>query len=638
MRYLVLFCLLGVMTIRVHAQTPAIALNYSSFGIPDSLKTNAHAVNRLDEGIIDIQSPTKFVFTQHQVVTLLNKDANYHLRQRFYFDKDYKVDDVEVRLFDALGIEVKRYRKKDFETVNYVDNMSLFTDNKLLKLDIPPLAYPFTIEVKSQQTANGYIELPDWMVGGVGQSVEVCRFAVSVPKDLDVQYKTWYLHNKPFTNITGNIKTYQWEMKNRVACKIDDDGYEARSRVPKIELVPVHFEYDGLKGQLNSWENLGKWMYSLYNDPKAFSPLRVGDLKALVSRCASDKEKIKVLYEYMQSNMRYVSIQLGIGGFKPFPVSFVDDKKYGDCKALTNYMRYMLKTVGINSYPALINAGYNKMPVDPSFPADVFNHVILCVPTGKDSVWLECTSNSLATGMLGTFTENKYALLLTEQGGKLVPTPKSKSHDSRQHTRTTITLHAEGNATVSSNIYCTGEFWDSYYYYYFQQNSDDLKNIFVKYLHYKSPETFELTTPVDSADGHQFSLQANYEQLYDFKAGPKLFLKPRIHPICLEDVPMVKERKDAYLFRFPYEKSDTTVFILPPGFEPDNIPPVKEINSKYGQYRQEVIHDASKHTLTVIAQLSLKYHIIPPADYAALAEFFYTVKKQESEKLVIKGE
>jgi hypothetical protein len=65
--------------------------------------------------------------------------------------------------------------------------------------------------------------------------------------------------------------------------------------------------------------------------------------------------------------------------------------------------------------------------VDPDFPENGFNHVILCVPDQKDSVWLECTSSSNEFNELGTFTENRYALLITDEGGALVPTPKSYS-------------------------------------------------------------------------------------------------------------------------------------------------------------------------------------------------------------------
>ena len=70
-------------------------------------------------------------------------------------------------------------------------------------------------------------------------------------------------------------------------------------------------------------------------------------------------------------------------------------------------MKAALKAVGIKSYIALINAKYNSEPVDPSFPENGFDHVILCIPQPKDSIWLECTSNTTDFGVLGSFTENR---------------------------------------------------------------------------------------------------------------------------------------------------------------------------------------------------------------------------------------
>jgi hypothetical protein len=115
----------------------------------------------------------------------------------------------------------------------------------------------------------------------------------------------------------------------------------------------------------------------------------------------SDKDKVRFLYRYLQQNMRYVSVQLGIGGLKPFPAMFVDQKKYGDCKALTNYMGALLRAVNIPSCYAIVNAGTNAKPADPKFPDNVFNHVILCVPLKNDTTWLECTSNTQPFGQLG---------------------------------------------------------------------------------------------------------------------------------------------------------------------------------------------------------------------------------------------
>ena len=137
---------------------------------------------------------------------------------------------------------------------------------------------------------------------------------------------------------------------------------------------------DGNKGDLATWKDLGIWYSNLCKGSVNLSELTKSLLKEMVKDAKSDREKIKIIYNYLQSNFRYVDISLGIGGYKPFDANFVDTKKYGDCKALSNYMHACLDAVGIVSYPALINAEYNKEPVDPGFPHNSFNHVILCVP------------------------------------------------------------------------------------------------------------------------------------------------------------------------------------------------------------------------------------------------------------------
>src|SRR6202012_193753 len=186
------------------------------------------------------------------------------------------------------------------------------------------------------------------------------------------------------------------------------------------------------------------------------SPQRAAEVKKMTDTIKTDKEKAKFLYKYLQQNVRYVSIQLGIGGYKPFPATFVDEKKYGDCKALANYMRALLKAVNIPSYYAIIRAGTNQEPADFSFNENVFNHAIVCIPFKNDTTWLECTSNTSPFGKLGSFTENRNALLITEDGGKLVNTPRSTMQDNQFNSEVHLVLKPNGGATAELKLLGTG--------------------------------------------------------------------------------------------------------------------------------------------------------------------------------------
>ena len=172
-----------------------------------------------------------------------------------------------------------------------------------------------------------------------------------------------------------------------------------------------------------------------------------------------DRAKEIIIYNYLKKNFRYVSIQLGIGGFKPTSAEITDERKYGDCKALSNYMMAVLNCLNIKSYVALVNAGPRQEAVDEDFPCNRFNHMIVCIPGEKDSVWLECTSRTTDFGVLGSFTENRNALLITDSiGGVLVPTPRSRPFENAMNTYSTVDLQEDGSGKTKTIFKVSGEY------------------------------------------------------------------------------------------------------------------------------------------------------------------------------------
>ena len=608
------------------------AINYTADGIADSLKENANTVFRLDEAKLDVESPSEYSFTVRQVVTIINAEGAHHLRHRIGIDKFNKVDFVEISVYNAAGALVKKYGKKDFSVEAAFDGISLVTDDKVMELYTPAPGYPCTIDVQYKRRNTGYIELPNWYINYHEAATEVFRYEVSVPAALDVRHRTLNFSITPTTETVGNKKKYTWTANGIKARKLESEGFEAALYLPQIEVAPNEFSYDGYKGSFRTWKDFGAWNFALYEEKEAFHPLRLAEVKALVAHTQEREEKIRILYQYLQKNMRYVSIQLGIGGFKPFAVNFVDNKKYGDCKALTNYMRYLLKAVDIPSYPALINAGHNKIPADAAFPSDPFNHVILCIPGAKDTTWLECTSNDNKVNELGTFTENKKALLLTEAGGILVNTPRSDYRTNRVASQSTVTISPDGDASIGNKTRSSGDA-ASFFQYISQLSSDEQKEALVEHLLYKNPEELLVTTAT-GPDDVEFAIQRSYNKLFQFKAGGKYF-----YPLCINKLATDKvkpfQRTTEFLFQYPYSKSDTTVFKLPEGHVLEVVPANKEISTKHSFYKRTCRYDKAANTLTAVSVLHLKNHVIPAADYAGMVQFFRSVNELEEETFVL---
>lgn len=613
------------------AQTQELSPFSYAASFPDELKKEADAVYRLDEGILTVLSESEYTLKVHQLITLLNANAAHYLHHRLGADKFYKVEEAEIKLFDALGLPVKTYGKKDFETSAALDGITLVNDDKVMKLYTPAPTYPCTLDIQYKVHATSYVELPNWFVNAHKTATQVFRYEVNVPASLDIRHRTLNIALSPQVDTLGNRKRYVWEAKNITAKNLEDDGFEAARYLPQIEVAPNAFSYDGFKGSFRSWADFSLWNYQLYEEKAPFPAQRVEEIKALVAGTTRE-ETIRILYRYLQQNMRYVSIQLGIGGFRPFAIKFVDEKKYGDCKALTNYMRYLLDVVGIKAYPALINAGYNKVPADPAFPSDPFNHVILCIPGPKDTTWLECTSTLSKAGELGPFTENKKALLLTASGGVLVNTPASVASANQVITHNTVTLSETGGATIESNISCTGEA-AAFFQYVSQLKDEEQKEVLVKTMHLKNPDEMALTTRGEPVKA-EYVVNRSYDKLYDFKTGSKYFF-----PVCINR--LVSEplksgtRKTAYVMHYPYVKTDTTVLRLTAGFAPESLPAGKQLQTAYSRYSRSCRYDQDLHQLEIVSSLTLLNHVIPAADYNKLVQFFKDVSVAEDEVLIL---
>jgi hypothetical protein len=210
-------------------------------------------------------------------------------------------------------------------------------------------------------------------------------------------------------------------------------------------------------------------------------------------------------------------------------------------------MHSILNVLGIKSNVALINSQYDKEAFDPLFPCSQFDHVILCIPQPKDSIWLVCTSKTNNFAVLGSFTENKNALLITEAGGMLVPTPTGRASANIFSYKTYVTINENSIGTAKTFIYVTGEYKESFVHNLFEEKSDDQKCFLLQSIKYKQPDEFTVTKKEE--DGKtKAAIELSFEETPYFTAGCKTFLGMSMYKLFSFDLPKTDNRRLNYFF------------------------------------------------------------------------------------------
>lgn len=616
------------------AKVTIAQLNYSAFAIPDSLRKNADAVTREEYIKFTIKDINTAKYEVHEVVTILNEAAAGSLDFHEFSYKFRWLDDAEIKVYDALGIKKATYNKKDMTSVNYGEG--LVPEGKVTYFSVNAPSYPITVEKNYTIKYNGLFSYPGNYFQSPFRSIEKAVFDVEAPADLSFRYKLLNCNYQPAITKDGNKELYHWEVKNLTAYKAEKHTGGADYFVPQVLLAPNKFKLDDYEGDMTSWKNFGNWINSLYQKTTDLKEDRKQFFRELVKNAATDREKAKIIYNYLQSNMRYVSIQLGIGGLRPFPASFVDDKKYGDCKALSNFLKAALEAVGVKSNLLIIEGGDNPGLVLEDFPANYFNHVIVCMPQQKDTVWMECTSTTLPFAALGPFTENRKAMMITEEGGVLVNTPASLYKNNTVDFSTVIKVNENGGATVTALQKSIGDERDNLLMRFHDMKEDDKRKFFITHTDWKQPDLLQLGNTAKQEDPYVITAKMDYENIASFKAGTKLFLEPRLYHFFDEDIPETNKRLHDFYFDFPYQQTDTTVYELPSGYTIENLPKDKTVQYPFAAYTSSYKWDAANQRLTCIAYAAIKQRCVKAGEYAKLLDFKNQVLADANEKIVVK--
>ena len=613
----------------------AMAQNYSVSQIPDSVRKGARAILRESEVILEVRSPGKIIEKELKVYTVLSPGGDNLGGFSSGYGMFNTIDGVSGTLYDSLGKVVKKARRKDMEDRSYVDDNSLAASYRFLSHDFYYRNYPYTVEYQEEEEYNGVMGFEDWLpLISSGVATQHSKYTIIAPKDYEVRYILLNGAPEPVITTVGDKKTYTWEARNLPARWGERAGPRWREIMPYVLTGPSSFEVAGYKGNMSTWSSYGKFIAQLRADRESLPEDIRRQVHALVDTITDTRRKVYALYRYLQQNTHYMNLSLGIGGWQPFPPEYVATKKYGDCKALSNYMVALLKEAGIPAKYVEIMSGEDAPPMVEGFPSFQSNHIITCVPMAKDSIWLECTSQTQSPGYMGTFTGGRKAILIDDDGGHIVWTPSYSARDNMQCRVIHAQISPEGNLDASVN---------TLYKCIRQELPHDLMNELSgdqrqKYLN----RLFHLPTyTIDKSqyEAHEGPQPSVVEQLhvlspgYANVSGKRLFITPNLFDRSSTRLPGDSIRRYDYVTGNSFTDIDSILIDLPAGYQPEAIPKDLAIDSKFGEYRASIKVDNDKLIYYRYLQQSARRY--PPADYAGLVNFYEQLYKADNSRIVL---
>ena len=630
----ILWCLLFLSAILWGQDKPGYAVNL----IADSLMKDVNHVVRLDEETFEVLSDSKSLVIYKRVVTVFNAKSN---RSHAWVDfiKDDGIEYFKVRVYDAAGKLIKKVKKR--EIVEHVANISggEFDDRMMKSYQWVSNNYPFTIEYAYQKKVTGIANAvyETWFFEGFNEGVEHSSFTLKLPKDKKFYAQLLNADIKPEERIDGDHKIITWTMEN-LAPIYNEDMMPAPSRVlPILDVKPDKFEMAGVKGSMATWEDYSAFMKKLFSGKDELPAALQKEMDQLLKDAKSDREKIDRIYQYVQANTRYVSVQLGDGGWIPYDAAYVYEHKYGDCKALTNYTCSLLKYAGISATPTLVFAGAGGpvFDLDSSFVSTKFNHVILYVP--KEDCWLECTSPQSPSNYLGSFTKNRPVMLIQEEGGGLIKTPNYTAEDNVITNLLEIAIDEKGKAVIDGHRIYEGEEQEYVRYYHFANDEKKIRewfkkslgkvtNILLKSFEHQCSQTQPLATLDFKIEADRFASIAGKRFFVPVNSVDKFTCCPKFDD----------KRKYEIVSHDAYTAVDTFIYKIHPKYVIEKNPlrePV-QFSSKFGSYDAHIIFGQGK--ITYIRKLIIRPYTLPVSQKKELKDFFKKVRKWDAKKIVFK--
>lgn len=566
------------------------------------------------------------------------------------FDNETKVTSFKAWTITSDGHELAVGEKDAIETS--LSTYEVFTDDKAKVLKFPEAVTGSVVGYEYVQKQRPFLFENDWEFQDL-LPVKQARFVLQLPAGWEYS-AFWFNYPEQKPQVSGNH--YVWEMS-------DVPGLDKELDMPPWEAIGgrlgiKYFPRDpSMRARTTgSWNDLGLWYDGLVQNSRVASPEIKQKVAELTSGISDPIAKVRALTDYMQRQIRYVAISIGIGGYQPHPAADVFAHQYGDCKDKVTLLSTMLHEIGIESYYVIVNT--DRGVVRPDYPSMHFDHVILAMrlPDNIDSVALYATADEPGLGRILFFDptdeytplgylpddlQDNYGLIVTPTGGQLVQLPLLPPATNRLLRAGTFTLSPAGDLSGEIRELRWGgpaaEDRAAFLEAQPSKRAEVIEGFLGEFLN-----NFTLT---GAGLGNLEQYDQNFSLDYKFVSpgyanvtGNMLLVRPRIvgdkYTNLLALFAQNKARKYPLEFGEASLQSDIFDITLPPGYVVDGLPQPVQASCDYATYHSEI--KVSDGVLHYKRSFEVKDVMVPVDKLPEIRAFLQRVAVDQQSAAVLK--
>ena len=577
---------------------------------------------------VDCYSSTNAVVHYKEVTTILNEHGADLANFVCWCSKHDKLNNFKGVATDATGRILRKFKEGELKQTEYSQYLAI--DDYKMFLEYTPPVYPITITYEwTMESHDNLIEFPRFCPqSDYDVSVKKATYRLTAPKEMTIRHALLNIDKTPTMSADG--RTLTLELENLPALKYEPYSRPLRERIPMAYFAPEDFTYYGKKGCFKSWQDYGKWEYSLINGRETLPEDIKQEIHQMTDHLTTDREKVEALYKHLEKTTRYVAVLLGIGGLQPAPAASVCKSGFGDCKGLSNYMRAMLKEVGIASNYTTISTTNRRLLKDFASVGQM-NHVILQVPLKGDTLWLECTNPQLPLGFVHEDIAGHDAIEVSEAGGRLVTLPVYQ--DSTNLMRSTIHIEVEDKG--AANVTLQQETRNGQYenrIALLHMDEKERQKVLQRIVRVPQAEIGKIDI---REEGAAITLDAEVKsQKYASVTGQRLFV-----PVCpihrgYSAPNAIADRKENVWVEEGYVDEDDITIAIPEGYEVEAMPKGFEIDKPFGTFSFMVV--PGENSIMVTNRLVMKSGQYDKSQYPDLIDFIKTISNAYGQKVVLK--